>query len=149
MMPEQSITRGRPGPAHPGAWSTHRPRPAHMTRGPVHTTHTAVPGVPGSASPGVYTRPGSAPAVHTAPVLTHTAPDPGAASVHTQPVEVHTLVWATRHLVHTGRVLVSGGVYTGPASVVPPVVAAVTWGAPVAGHWPQPCDLRVRAGVVA
>lgn len=125
MMPESGVHRGRVGPARTGGPYT-RPRPSvHPPRTPVHPVHTSVPGIPGSAPAGVYTRPGPAPSVHTTAGQTHPAPDPEPAPVHTSPVAVHTLVWAARHLARTGPALVSGGVYTGPGSVVPPVVLAV------------------------
>jgi len=132
-MPESRVHPGRIGPDRTGGPYT-RPRPSvHPARRGVHPVHTSVPGIPGSAPAGVYTRPAPSSAVHTTAEEIHPVPDLGAASVHPPRPGVHTLVWATRHLVHTGPVLVAGGVYTGPASVVPTAVLAVLGFMPAGG----------------
>lgn len=114
MMPD---VRTRPAPATGprfGFSSTRRRARVHTPVHAVHMIHTAVPGIPGSAAPGVD---------EAAPV---------AASVHTVRFLVHMARWAAP--VGGGALLIAGGVYGGPLSVVPvPVLlclAAVGWAVP-------------------
>lgn len=116
MMPD---TTARRGPAAPPLALSPSTRfrtgvhtPVHMT----HTVHTAVPGIPCAAAPGVDEA------------------APAARSVHTVRFLVHMARWAAP--TAGGALLVSGGLYAGPLSVVPvPVLlalAAVGWAVPLA-----------------
>lgn len=159
MMAE---TRGRTGPAAPplqGLASTRGPRPTHTVPAAVHTVHTSRVDAPWAAAPdvdeapaAVHTGPSWPALVHTGSSLVHTS---GTAAVHTGPTNpgaihtgVHTpparmwtvsvLVWAARWVAPAaGGVLLVGGAYAGPLSVVPaPVLlalAAVGWAVPTTG----------------
>lgn len=135
MMADISTRAAATAAPRRGAAST---RPGGFVHPPVHLIHPArpgVPGIPGSAAPGVD---GPRRGVHPRPrPVDGVHPHPG--PVHPpRPDLVHLLVIAARWACPVGgAVLLAGGVYAGPASVVPaPVVlalAALAWAVPAGG----------------
>lgn len=118
MMPD---TRPRTGPAPAPdrlAVYTQFRSPAHTGPAPVHTTHTTATDIPGSAHPSVG---------QTVPPCSR---------VHTARFLVHMARWVAP--TAGGALLIAGGIYTGPVSLIPaPVLcalAAVGWSVPVEGE---------------